>query len=142
LQALLDCLVRQDDAGLRALLAASVRTVTDGGGEYTALRAPLVGVARVVRFHLETARRRGPISRVELCELNGLPALVVETTPLRARMAPRLVLRCEVDRAGRIVELHTILATRKLTGVRRATNGARSKAESFVQVASSASSSP
>src|SRR5205085_3483748 len=126
LQALLDCLVRQDVVGMRALLAASVRTVTDGGGEFTALRAPLVGVDRVVRFHLETARRRGPISCVEMRELNGLPALVVETTPLRPRMAPRLVLRCEVDRAGRIVELHTILAARKLTAVRRATNGARS----------------
>jgi hypothetical protein len=33
-------------------------------------------------------------------------------------MAPRLVLRCEVDAAGRIRELHTILAPRKLTAVR------------------------
>jgi RNA polymerase sigma-70 factor (ECF subfamily) len=142
LQALLDCLVRRDEAGMRALLAASVRTVTDAGGEFTALRAPLVGVDRVVRFHLETARRRGPISRVEMRELNGLPALVVETTPLRPQMAPRLVLRCEVDRAGRITELQTILVARKLTAVWRATNGARSNPESSVQVASSASSSP
>ena len=33
-------------------------------------------------------------------------------------MAPRLVLRCEVDAGGRIRELHTILAPRKLTAVR------------------------
>jgi hypothetical protein len=33
-------------------------------------------------------------------------------------MAPRLVLRCEVDGNGRIVELHTILTPRKLTAVR------------------------
>lgn len=118
LQALLDCLMRQDDVGMRALLTASVRTVTDAGGEYTALRAPVVGLDRVVRFHLEVGRRRGPISRVELRELNGLPALVVETTPLRPQMAPRLVLRCEVDRTGRITELQTILAARKLTAVR------------------------
>jgi RNA polymerase sigma-70 factor (ECF subfamily) len=142
LQALLDCLVRQDDAGMRALLTGSVRTVTDAGGEFTALRVPLVGVDRVVRFHLETARRRGPISRVDMRELNGVPALVVETTPLRPRMAPRLVLRCEVDRAGYITELHTILTSRKLTAVRCGTNGARSRPESLVQVASSASSRP
>jgi RNA polymerase sigma-70 factor (ECF subfamily) len=118
LEGLLDCLVRQDAAGLRALLAASVRTVTDGGGEYTALRAPLAGVARVVRFHLETARRRAPRSRTELRWLNGLPALVIETDPLRPTMAPRLVLRCEIDGDGRIRELHSILASRKLTAVR------------------------
>ncbi len=118
LHALVDCLMRQDEAGMRALLTAAVRTVTDGGGEYTALRAPLVGLDRVVRFHLETGRRRGPISRVEIREINGLPALVIETTPLRPQMAPRLVLRCEVDRDGRINELHTILTARKLTAVR------------------------
>ena len=33
-------------------------------------------------------------------------------------MAPRLVLRCEVDEAGLIRELHTMLAPRKLTAVR------------------------
>ncbi len=142
LQALLDCLARQDDAGVRALLAASVRSVTDGAGEYTALRAPLVGVHPVARFHLQTARRRGPISSIETRDLNGLPALVVETSPLAPRMAPFLVLRCEVDRTGRITELHTILAPRKLTAVRRATNGARSRPESLVQAASSTSSSP
>lgn len=123
LRAFVDCLLRQDEAGLRALLAPSVRSVTDGGGEYTALRRPLVGADRVVRFHLETGRRRGPISCVELREVNGLPALVVETTPLRARMAPRLVLHCEVDAAGRITTLHTILTTRKLTAVRMLADG-------------------
>lgn len=118
LQAFVDCLMRQDVAGIEALLTASVRTVTDGGGEYTALHAPLVGVAAVVRFHLETARRRGPISRVELRTMNGLPALVIETATIRPQMAPRVVLRCEVDDAGRIRELHSILASRKLTAVR------------------------
>src|SRR5439155_11110235 len=66
LQAFVDCLMRQDVAGIEALLTESVRTVTDGGGVYTALHAPLVGRSRVARFHLETARRRGPISRFEM----------------------------------------------------------------------------
>jgi RNA polymerase sigma-70 factor (ECF subfamily) len=82
------------------------------------LHEPLVGLDRVVRFHLETARRRGPISRVTMRTVNGLPALVIVTTPLRPQMAPRVVLRCEVDADGRIRELHTILASRKLTAVR------------------------
>ena len=78
----------------------------------------LAGKAAVIRFHLETARRRAPVSRSELRWVNGAPALVVATRPLRPQMAPQLVLRCEVDRDGRIRELHTILNPRKLTAVR------------------------
>lgn len=118
LRAFLDCLARQDVAGIQALLTESVRTVTDGGGQYTALHAPLVGRSRVARFHLETARRRGPISRVEIRNVNGVPALIIETAAIRATMAPRVVLRCEIDPDGRIRELHSILAPRKLTAVR------------------------
>lgn len=118
LEKLLLCMMNQDAAGMEALLTDDVRSLTDGGGRYTALREPLVGRAAVTRFHLETARRRAPISRTELRWINGVAALVVVTRPLRPQMAPRLVLRCEVDAEGRIRELHTILNPRKLTAVR------------------------
>ena len=118
LEKLLFCMVKQDAAAMEALLADDVRSVTDGGGRYTALREPLVGKAPVARFHLETARRRAAISTTELRWINGAAALVVVTRPLRPQMAPRLVLRCEVDVDGRIRELHTILNPRKLTAVR------------------------
>ena len=111
-------MMNQDAAGMAALLTDDVRSVTDGGGRYTALREPLVGRTPVIRFHLETARRRAPISTTQFRWINGVPALVVVTRPLRPQMAPRLVLRCEVDASGRIRELHTILAPRKLTAVR------------------------
>ena len=117
LEKLLLCMMNQDAAGMAALLTDDVRSVTDGGGRYTALREPLVGNAPVVRFHLETARRRAPISRTELRWINGVAALVVTTRPLRPQMAPQLVLRCEVDASGRIRELHTILNPSKLTAV-------------------------
>ncbi len=112
------CMTNQDAAGMEALLTEDVRSLTDGGGRYTALREPLVGRAAVARFHLQTARRRAPISSTEFRWINGVPALVVVTRPLRPRMAPQLVLRCEVDADGRIRELHTILNPRKLTAVR------------------------
>ena len=118
LEKLLLCMMNQDAAGMEALLTEDVRSLTDGGGVYTALREPLVGKAAVIRFHLETARRRAPISRTELRWINGVPALAVVTRPVRRQMAPRLVLRCEVDAGGRIRELHTILNPRKLTAVR------------------------
>lgn len=118
LEKLLLCMLNQDAAAMKALLTDDVRSLTDGGGRYTALRDPLVGRAAVARFHLETARRRAPVSRTELRWINGVAALVVVTRPLRPQMAPRLVLRCEVDALGRIRELHTILNPRKLTAVR------------------------
>jgi RNA polymerase sigma-70 factor (ECF subfamily) len=118
LEKLLVCMVEQDAAGMEALLVEDVRSITDGGGRYTALREPLIGRKAVARFHLETARRRAPISQTEVRWINGVTALVVETRPLRPQMAPRLVLRCEVDAEGRIRVLHTILNPQKLTAVR------------------------
>lgn len=118
LERLLLCMANQDAAGMEALLADDVRSLTDGGGRYTALREPLIGKAAVIRFHLETARRRAPVSSTEIRRLNGAAALLVVTRPLRRQMAPQLVLRCEVDAAGRIRELQTILNPRKLTAVR------------------------
>jgi len=118
LEQLLLCMMNQDAAGMEALLTDDVRSVTDAGGRYTALREPLAGRLAVIRFHLETARRRAPVSSTELRWINGDAGLVVVTRPLRPQMAPRLVLRCEVDAGGRIRELHTILAPRKLTAVR------------------------
>jgi RNA polymerase sigma-70 factor (ECF subfamily) len=112
------CMLQQDAAGMEALLVADVRSLTDAGGRYTALREPLVGRGRVARFHLETARRRAPVSTSEIRWINGAAALVVETRPIRPRMAPRLVLRCEVDAGGLIREIHTVLAPAKLTAVR------------------------
>ena len=118
LEKLLACMMRQDAAGMEALLTDDVRSVTDGGGRYTALHEPLVGKPAVVRFHLETARRRAAISSTEFRWVNGGAALVVVTRPLRRQMAPQLVMRCEVDGDGRIRELHTILNPDKLTAVR------------------------
>ncbi|MGH7787578.1 MAG: sigma-70 family RNA polymerase sigma factor [Candidatus Binatia bacterium] len=118
LQKLLLCMVQQDAAGMKALLAEDVRSITDGGGRYTALREPLAGRQAVVRFHLETARRRAPISHTEFRWINGAAALVVVTRPLRPQMAPRLVMRCEVDAEGRFREILTILNPPKLTAGR------------------------
>jgi RNA polymerase sigma-70 factor (ECF subfamily) len=112
------CLISQDVAGVEALLAESVRTVTDGGGEFTALHAPMVGRAKVMHLHLTVAQRRGPGARVTMRQINGLPAVLIEYASAERKQAPRAVLRCELGPDGRIVELHTILASRKLTAVR------------------------
>jgi RNA polymerase sigma-70 factor (ECF subfamily) len=118
LEEFLRCLIKQDVAGIEALLAESVRTVTDGAGRYTALRGPLVGRSKVALLHLRVAGRRAEGARFQLRLVNGLPALAIEFASARPKQAPRLVLRCDVSGDGRIKELHVILAPRKLTAVR------------------------
>jgi RNA polymerase sigma-70 factor (ECF subfamily) len=117
LESLLRCLMTQDVAGLEALLVDAVRTVADGGGQYTALRGPLVGRAKVALLHLRVGKRRSADARVEIQLLNGLPAAVISYASAVRRQAPRAVLRCDVDADGRIVSLHSILTDRKLSAV-------------------------
>jgi hypothetical protein len=70
-------------------------------------------------------RRTAPTPpRVEMRMLNGLPALVVELDDGARGEAGRFVIRADVDSEGRIVPLHSILATWKLTAV-AATGGDR-----------------
>jgi len=116
LERLLSALMADDVPALEALLAADVRSVTDGG-EYAAAHRPVLGRTRVVKLLRGLIRKGGAHAFPALRTLNGLPALVIAFAPLGPRFAPRGVMRCEVDAAGRITALHGVYASRKLTGV-------------------------
>jgi RNA polymerase sigma-70 factor (ECF subfamily) len=58
LEGFLGALFAQDVRAVEAWLAESARTVTDAGGEYTALAAPLDGRARVARFYVTATKLR------------------------------------------------------------------------------------
>lgn len=112
----LDALQRDDVAALEALLADDVRSVTDGG-EYPAAHRPVHGRSRVIRLYRGLVRKGASHFAASGRLLNGLPAVVLDFHGLPPRFAPRTVLRCELDAAGRIVALHGISASRKLTHV-------------------------
>jgi RNA polymerase sigma-70 factor (ECF subfamily) len=121
LDRLLGCLLAQDAHGLEALLAESVHTVTDAAGEYTALATPMHGRVRVARFYLRAALHRRPCGpRIDVRQVNGLPAAVITLERPVRRQAPRSLLRCELDAAGRIQLIHAVLAPRKLSALRPA----------------------
>ena len=122
------CLVQQDVAGVARLLADDVRTLTDGGGEYTALHEPLVGCPQVMRLYLQVARRRIAGARFDIRLVNGLPAVVIEFASTVRRQAPCALLQCELDSEGRIGELHAVLGPRKLAAVREGLSHAGSGA--------------
>jgi len=114
-------LASADLSAVEALLSESVRALSDGAGEFHAARVPILGRARVARFHWNIARRRTADTppRVEMRMLNGLPALVIRMADDARGEAGRFVIRADVDAEGRIVALHSVLATRKLTALSR-----------------------
>src|SRR5262249_47315926 len=121
LERFVGALAAADLPALESLLSDSVRALSDGAGEFHAARVPVVGRTRVACFHWNIARRRtgGTPSRIEMRMLNGLPALLIELTDDARGEAARFVIRADVDADDRIVALHSILATRKLTALSR-----------------------
>jgi len=119
LENFLAALTAGDAASCRALLAERVVALSDGGDEFLAAKVPVVGPDRVVKLEFGLMRSIGAgIGAVTMREVNGLPAVVVELNATRPRYAPRVVIRCDLDATGKIVALHSILATRKLTAIR------------------------
>jgi RNA polymerase sigma-70 factor (ECF subfamily) len=122
MQKFLQCLFNHDVAGAEALLANNVRHTSDGGGEFYAAKVPIVGREKVTLFHtrlVEIAAHKSYAVHSEWRVLNGLPALVFEIPNVPEGFAPRLVLLGQLDAEGRIAQLHSVLASRKLTAIRR-----------------------
>lgn len=106
-----------DEAALATLFAKDVASLSDGGEEFLAAKVVVAGAARVARLFLGLARKTSPVERLAFRVMNGAPAIVAERTA-RAGEAPRFVLACDVDAAGKITRLYSVLATDKLTKVR------------------------
>ena len=112
----LACVADGDVAGVEAWLAADVRALTDGGGEFHVNVQPVVGRTSVAALFIGLARRSSSVLRIAAHVLNGQPAYVIERTPTPG-FAPRLVLTADFDASGRLTQLYTVVASRKLTAV-------------------------
>ena len=117
LERLLAGLIAQDVPAVEAVLAADVRALSDGGGEFRAARVPVVGRAKVARFYLHLAARRAAGSRAEIRLVNALPAALVETAGSPTGDAPRFLMMLDLDDQGATRAIYTVLATAKLTAV-------------------------
>jgi hypothetical protein len=109
---------------LERLLSEDVRALTDGGGEYTALRAELVGRQAVARLLSRVADRRLQGARIHELVANGAPAVLVEFARTERRQAPRLLLRGDLDAEGQVGTLHVVLSGSKLAALSRTARGA------------------
>jgi RNA polymerase sigma factor (sigma-70 family) len=111
-------LTTDDDAALLASMSADAFVLSDGGGEYVAALRPVLGAVRVARFFTGLRRKLGTEGRFEVRSVNGGPAIVAEHGSDHGRFAPRWLLRLEVGAEGKIVAVHLVAASRKLTHIR------------------------
>jgi RNA polymerase sigma-70 factor (ECF subfamily) len=121
----LQCLERNDVAGVEALLADDVRTMTDGGGEFQAALRPIIGREKVMRFYFAINPKRGE-TLATFTSLNGAPAVIATVPGATGTTAPRYAVTIALNRAGKISHIYVVSASRKLSAI----------ASAFVQVKS------
>ena len=105
-----------DASGFAALLAEDVRSLSDGAGQYRAALRPVSGRERVSAFYLGLARKELPTG-IALRRLSHAPSLILEFARRNPRDAPRAVISLVLGSDGRIVEIYSVLADRKLCRV-------------------------
>lgn len=120
LRRFLNLLATGDVRGIERMLAARVRAVTDGGGEFAASLRPVLGVAAVARFFIRLAASRHGGMRVTIRSVNEFPAALFEFAESPGRRAPKLLLALNVDDADLISNLWVIASSSKLAALDRA----------------------
>jgi RNA polymerase sigma-70 factor (ECF subfamily) len=110
-------LATRDLATIESVLAADVREISDGAGEFLSALRPIRGASNVARFFLGISRGHDLEIRADVRMLNGMPALVVRVANAGRRRAPRFALTVDVGADGKIRQIHTVSATRKITHI-------------------------
>lgn len=118
LERFLLALANHDTQGVEAAVTSDVRAVSDGAGEYSAARHWIDGRDRVTRFFLGVGKRAAGGVRWDVRMINGMPAVVIAFDDVGAKYAPLVVQLCDVDDAGRVRALYSVLATKKLNAIR------------------------
>jgi RNA polymerase sigma-70 factor (ECF subfamily) len=116
LQKFLACVTAGDVAGVEAMLAADARAMSDSAGEFHSNRVPVVGRRKVAALLVGVVKGIERLRRAELRLLNGHPAVIVEREP-KAGYGSRWVTQVDFDDEGRIRNVYTVLATRKLSAI-------------------------
>ena len=114
LERFLELLGAGDVDAIEGMLAADVRAVADGGGEFTAILRPVSGPFRVARLFARLRASRHERARVEIRSMNGFPAAVVEFRIADGRRPPRLLVALDTDPTGLVSTIRVIVNSRKL----------------------------
>lgn len=106
-----------DRAGAEAMLAEDVRLLSDGGGEFFAARKPVIGAAKVAGFYVKISATQTSVPAIEMRTLGGMPTLVVRRPHADDKHAPAACIQVELDDAGQIARIYSVLATAKVRGM-------------------------
>lgn len=117
LEKFLGLLFEQDVKGIEELLAKDVRALSDGGGEFHASKVPLLGPDRVSLFYRRLTQMRPEVMDTDFRMFNGMPAFTIRFQPTDPKFSPYVVMMVDVDESGRIKQVYSQLATRKLAAV-------------------------
>lgn len=107
-----------DPTRVEAVLAEQATLHADGAGRFAAVRKPLRGARTIARLAIFGQQRRAgiPYRQLLLENVNGAAALLIDSVPPPGvDVAPRLVLTCDVDQAGRITKLYALAAPQKVS---------------------------
>lgn len=117
LERMMTALMMQDIAAAQACLTDDAVLLSDGGGEFRAALNPLIGPDHIGRFFIGLLKKLGGEFAAEVRTVNRLPALIVKYPNQKPGWSPRLVMRCDIDSAGKITGIQLILASPKLTAI-------------------------
>jgi RNA polymerase sigma factor (sigma-70 family) len=107
-----------DQRALEQALVDDVRVIGDGGGEFFAAPAPIVGRDLVLRFFGNVLDVMGQPATIDVRSINGRPAIVSTFDSPRPGWAPRSIMCLDVDAAGQVLAVHNLMARPKITRVR------------------------
>jgi RNA polymerase sigma-70 factor (ECF subfamily) len=107
----------RDAEALERLLAEDAVSVSDGGGVVQAALRPIIGRDKLLRLIVALTEKIVGTPRVSFRLLNGLPAILLEDVVSTSTRATRYTIHIEVDDAGRIRRLDSVLAPDKLTAL-------------------------
>jgi RNA polymerase sigma-70 factor (ECF subfamily) len=100
------------------LLAADVRALSDGAGEFHAARVPIAGMEKVARFFRKLTRLNIDRATTRIAVLNGQPAFIVDLDQPAPGQPPRFITLIDLDATNKVRRIYSVLATRKLTAIR------------------------
>jgi len=105
----------EDLTSAKAVLAAGVVELNDGGREFLAAKKPVIGIDRVLNFNANLARKYTAQPSLEFAEYNGTTAAVLRQDHGNPRVADRTVILIDLDDDGLVCRIYAVLASDKLS---------------------------
>jgi RNA polymerase sigma-70 factor (ECF subfamily) len=112
---LVQFLTNRDTASAARLLAANVVSISDGGGEFSAAKIPVVGREKVALFLANLLKAvSGLKATTRRAEMNGLFGLASEREGVPRGFAPKVTTLFQINEDGLIERIYFVMASRKL----------------------------